>query len=275
MIWKQLRVTAIWALANGVFVLLIPRDPKNALFLGLSASRLAMVVGFALLAALAAAAAHYIRIKPAFAHRLEKTFTPVTRVSFFKKVLPPVATLIILVGLYNLSEWFATTDDYRKALLLRVLPVTLFAAGLGVQVLALELFRRSRLRWSGVIVLTMASSIGSRLLQGGLLNSIVRPYIHDPELVQQSQIFATLAAFLLLAILSGRSRRAQVTWGWITILLLVLYLIQWVTFPAKYWESLRDLALAGPLIVFGGALVIHTIFDFWDRAPAAARPGRS
>jgi hypothetical protein len=52
MILKHLRYTALLAVFCSFFVLLIPSDPKNALVLGLSAFRLALLAGFTFLAGL-------------------------------------------------------------------------------------------------------------------------------------------------------------------------------------------------------------------------------
>src|SRR5512134_2346350 len=138
MILKHLRYTALLALSCAIFVLLIPRDPKNALFLGLSASRLAMLAGFALLAGLAGAAVVWTSIRPAAHNRVEQAFSLVFKRPLLKEAYLGAAALMVLLGIFHMAEWLSTTDDYRKAMLLRLLPVSLFLAGLGVQAIALQ-----------------------------------------------------------------------------------------------------------------------------------------
>ena len=271
MITKPLHYLTILAALSGVLVVLIPGDPKNALILGLSTSRLAMLAGFIGLAGLFWIAAVWLKTHPDRRERLDGRVNELLQSASYQSLISAGASFLILLALLHLAEWLGTTDAFQKGILLRLLPISLFAGGVGGLAFGLTVLRKQRTRWVMVILLTILCTAGSRVLQDVLLATIERPYVRDVGLQQISQLAAALAAFVLLARLSGRVRRVWLTWGWVTALMLALYLIQWSTYPQKYWPSLRNLALAGPLIVFGGTLLVLSAFDLWDWLGKAAR----
>ncbi len=268
---KTLRTLTALALVSGALVALIPGDPKNAVLLGLSTSRAILLAGFLVLAVLFGAGAAWLNSRPKRLKTLESWLEQGLQRSAWQTAVPALAGLLIWIALLHLAQWLLTTDAYQKAILLRLLPVSVFAGGTGGLIFSLVPFRLQIKRWLIVIALALLFMAASRIMQDYLLATIERPYIRDAGLQQASLFVSGLAAFGLLARLSGRSRRDQLTWGWLAALLLALYLIQWVTYPQKYWPSLRNLALAGPLIVSGGTLVALSIFDLWERFSQTVR----
>jgi hypothetical protein len=260
-----LKYSAVFDSISLIFLLLIPRDPKNALFLGFSTSRLIMLVGFFLGLLVLVTAVLWLKGHPDVDQRLAEALQQVAGHGWLRELVLSLAALVILAGPIHLSVYLFTTDLFIKSNLLRLLPITLFVSGTSWEVLHLDAFRESGKRWVTVIGLTALGTAAGWLFQRFLLGLVLRPTTVDPSFITASQVGLGLTVFFWAVHFLNHPRKERPTLVLLLLLVALLALIQWEMYPHKYWRALRLIALFTPLSIFAITIIAQLILSLWDR----------
>lgn len=262
---KYLRYSAVFDFISLALLLLIPRDPKNALFLGYSTSRLILIAGFLLGLLVLVTAVLWLKSRPDVERRLAQALQWIAGRGWLRELILSLAALAVLAGLYHLSVYLVTTDLFIKSNLLRLLPVTLFVSGTSWEALHLDAFRESRKRWVAVIELTVLGTAAGWLFQRFLLGLILRPTPIDTSTITASQVGLALTVFFWAVHFLTRPRNERPTLVLLLLLVALLAFIQWESYPNKYWRALRLIALFTPLSVYAITIITQLILSQGDR----------
>ena len=265
LISKSIKATAIFCTLSLVILLLIPRDPKNIRFLGFSTSRLIMIFGFLLIMILLITALYILKRKPNYELKLTQIIQNLALRPWFRELVQFVAALIILVGLFYFFEFIFTSDEQRKQILLRLIPIMFFAMGMSWQTLSFEFFEDARKKWVTIIFFTVLFTAIGRVVQVALLSQLDRPYSLDADVIKLSQLGIALVSFVFFSKLIGKKSKDRTVWILLLILITLLFVIPWNLHPQKYWRSKHYFALLTPIAIFSIAFLTMIIFDLWAR----------
>jgi hypothetical protein len=269
MITRFLRSSIFAGFLSLVILAIIPADPKNARFLGLSTARLVMIAVFLLAIGLLAAAIWGLRRRPERQQQLNRFIQGIAGRGHLRTLILFLASLIILAGLYQLAELLMTSDAYLKSYLLRLFPLAFFAAAVSWQALRLEAWRQSGQRWMAALGLAVVGTVAGRLYQSFLQGLVDRPTPVSSGTVLASQVGLALAAFWWAAHFTGQPRKERSIWALLLGLVALLAYIQWGAYPNKYWRYMSMVALFTPLAVFAVGLLTQLVFSLWDRTRPA------
>jgi hypothetical protein len=271
MVSRFIRSSLFAGLISLVILALIPGDPKNALFLGLSTARLVMIAAFLLAVGLLAAVTWSLRRRPDRQQQLDRLIQDIAGRNRLRALILFLASLVILAGLYLLAELLMTSDVYLKSYLLRLSPFAFFAAALSWLVLDLDAWREDGRRWMAALGIALVGTIAGRLYQAFLQGLVERPTPVSAGTILTSQVGLALAAFLWAAHFTGRPRKARPTWALLLVLVALLTYIQWGAYPNKYWRFMSMVALFTPAAVYAIALLTQLVFSLWDWLHPAAQ----
>jgi hypothetical protein len=253
-------------------ILIIPRDPKNTAFLGLSPVRLAMLAVMAATLALFVGLFSLFQSRPALSRqasqRLAVFLAPVWR----RHLILLLAGMSLLAGPYLAAQIALTTDDQVKQVLLRLLPFALLTAGAGWEALRSDYLGEERRRWQMGLLAGAAYLVLTVLAQAWLLTWVERRVPVDAAVITASRLVAALLALLYFGRLLAASPVERRTWLLVLLLVAILYGLQWAVWPHKYWPAQSMFAMWAPALILGLACLAALLMDAWRLLPASAQP---
>jgi hypothetical protein len=260
-----------YALAGLIFLLIIPRDPKNVLFLGFSSSRLLMIGGLLALLLVIVVIFMLIRQNLALQDAIE-VWLQRLGAAWFMQLIFFICGLLILTSAYLVVELVLTSDEQKFQLWLRILPIMLLIAGFAVEMLRAGYWRNYRRLWFSSLMLSGASLILLVFIQENLLAQIDRFYRQDIGMVYASRLGST--AIFLSACLQvlRRTEKERNAWLMVLVLAIGLFWLQWIGLPPKYWPARPLLALWGVGGSIALALVCLWLVQTWQNLELSHKP---
>ncbi|MEA3439125.1 MAG: hypothetical protein U9R58_02475 [Chloroflexota bacterium] len=268
---NNLKLTTLIAGLCLVALILIPGDPKDTLILGLSPSRLLLIVGFLLIISCLSNIIFYFRRKPEAETGLIQKFDTLLQKYLVRKAKFATPSLIIVFSLFLIYELLTTSNQYEAQLLLRLLPVILFAIGVSFQILSFRDQESERKQWLNVILLTLLFTTGSIIVQNILLGQLERPYVLDIKLLKLTQLAIALTAFIFFTWVISLESKERRTWYLLLLFLVSLSILQWTLYPKSYWRTKHLLTIFIPSGIVLTTILTMLVFDFWRRLKRKSR----
>jgi len=265
LISKNLKYAAGVGVISLAMLASIPGDPKNALLLGFSLSRLAMLVGLLGITVLLVTTHLQLKHQPDKEQSLLIKLQKLTNNERAQEAILFLAATFLLAGFYLLIELALTTDAQVQGILLRLAPGIFFIMGISALTLAFQPFSPARRRWNIILLGALLLAVLGRLGQEALLSRLERSLPSDADLVTISQALNAYLGFLLVWMSSRLSARERSTWIALAGLTVVLFLLQWEIYPRNYWRTQRNLALFAPAIIIAFSLLTRVVFVLWHR----------
>lgn len=262
---NNLRLSALVSFICLVGLLLIPSDPKNALILGFSPTRMGGIIAFLGIALGAIFASYRLSQNPQRELSLQDKITTFSQRPHFHTALVGIFSVVVLVCLALLFEILVTGDEFKAQLLVRLSPFLVFLTATCIQALFYILRGDERRLWLGVIALAFVTMVAGVSLQRALLAQLENTYRLNPTLLELNQVGIATLAWFFYAWTATRPKSEGRAWLLILLFCVVLFLIQWYNFPRSYWRVKHHLAFLAPAGILSIAILTQAVFEVWQR----------
>lgn len=180
-----------------------------------------------------------------------------------KKFFLSIASAAFLSA--SIPLWYMLISGVKQfpALLLHIFPLLILVIVFSISVILLDAFKTKQKKWLSTLFIVSLLTASSILLQSFLLNHLYRPLLYGVKERVFAQAVSIMVCLAFVVYISALRKRAQTFWILMAFIVAALFLIQWLTFPAKLWRLQPYLALNVSLFIFGLPLMMFAILWGW------------
>ncbi len=264
----SLKRTIFFSIFSLILLVIIPRDPENARFLGFSALRLLMLAFFMALTTLLLAAYLFLRKNPAHQQAIQQILTEYAEKRWLREPFLFVTSSITLIGLLLLVNYFFSTNVQLKGYILRLAPLLFFLTACALQAMESRFLIAYSRKWLLGISFALLYTAAGLFVSKFFLGQLTRPYVITPRMRDASQAGAIWISLLLFTQLAAAPPKERRLWLLVLLIAAAIFTIQWYTYPRSYWRSAHFLALFAPLGITAAVLLTKAAYDLlhWEAA---------
>ena len=233
----SLKRTIFFSIFSLILLVIIPRDPENARFLGFSALRLLMLAFFMALTTLLLAAYFILRKNPAHQQAIQQILTEYAEKRWLREPFLFVTSSITLIGLLLLVNYFFSTNVQLKGYILRLAPLLFFLTACALQAMRSRFLIAYSRKWLLGISFALLYTAAGLFVSKFFLGQLTRPYVITPRMRDASQAGAIWISLLLFTQLAAAPPKERRLWLLVLLIAATIFTIQWYTYPRSYWRE--------------------------------------